>query len=399
MALTANEQLLDALVRHQVYLLRYSGHVRNRMQAILNATEESLASITRDKLTAFTGLKTPRDWSRMETLQRQLATIRIGAWAEANKFLIEEMAQLAVYEPTFLNTAATSALPVAVVTTMPTPAMLRSIAMSRPFEGRILKDWAATMQADDIRRIQSAIQIGMVAGEANDVIARRIVGTKALSGSNGVTELTRRQVSAITRTAVMHVANGARGEFTRANADIITQELFVATLDSRTTEICMGYDGQKFPIGKGPQPPIHYQCRSLRIPTFDGQMLGDRPAKPFTEKQLLREYGEKNGLGAIKDRDSLPRGSKGAYDTWKRGRINEMTGKVPATTSYNDWLARQSAAFQQDVLGVTKGKLFATGKLPLSRFTDSQGHSLTLGELAKREAAAFKAAGLDPKDF
>src|SRR5690554_1535508 len=204
---TANEELLDALVRHQTYLLRYSGYVRNRITSILNASEEELAEKIRDRLRTYTGLRTPVEWQRLERLQKQLSVIRMGAWDKASEVLQEEMIQLAYKEPQFLSAAVQASLPVVIETTMPSSRMLRSIALSRPFEGRVLKDWAASMAAEDIRRIHSAIQLGMVAGETNDTIARRVVGTRALRGSDGMTEATRRQVQAITRTAVMHVAN------------------------------------------------------------------------------------------------------------------------------------------------------------------------------------------------
>lgn len=396
---TANEELLDALVRHQTYLLRYSGYVRNRITSILNASEEELAEKIRDRLRTYTGLRTPVEWQRLERLQKQLSVIRMGAWDKASEVLREEMIQLAYKEPQFLSAAVQASLPVVIETTMPSSRMLRSIALSRPFEGRVLKDWASSMAAEDIRRIHSAIQLGMVAGETNDTIARRVVGTRALRGSDGMTEATRRQVQAITRTAVMHVANNARSEFFNENADIITGEQYVATLDARTTPICKSLDGKIFKPGKGPIPPLHYNCRSLRIAAINGALLGDRPAKPYTEKQLLREYGERNGLEGIASRDDLPYGTKGAFDKWRRNRIREMVGPIPAATNYQQWLKGQSVEFQNDTLGLTKGKLFREGGLTLDKFVNRNGDELNLSQLAQREASAFRAAGLDPADF
>lgn len=399
MAKTSNEQLLDAMIRHQTYLLRYSGYVRNRVNTILSATEMDLAEKIRDRLQNNTGLSTPVEWQRLQRLQKQISTIRVGAWTEARDFLEREMVQLAYQEPIFFSDAIRAALPVVVETTMASARMLRSIALSRPFEGRILKDWASSMAAEDIRRIHSAIQMGMVAGETNDTIARRVVGTRALKGSDGVTEMTRRQVQTITRTAVMHVANNARSEFLNDNSDIIEAEAFVATLDARTTPQCAANDGKLYPLGKGPIPPLHYNCRSLRIAAIDGAMLGDRPAKPYTERQLLREYSEKNGLTGIASRDDLPYGTKGGFDKWRRARVRELVGPVPASTSYQTWLKGQSVEFQNDTLGVTKGKLFREGGLTMDKFVNRNGDELTLAQLATTEASAFRAAGLNPEDF
>jgi hypothetical protein len=72
---------------------------------------------------------------------------------------------------------------------------------------------------------------------------------------------------------------------------------------------------------------------------------------------------------------------------------------VPAATSYQEWLKRQSKEFQEDVLGKTKARLFRDGKLPLDKFVNRLGDELTLAELAGMHSAAFKAAGLDPAAF
>jgi|LSQX01.1.fsa_nt_gb SPP1 gp7 family putative phage head morphogenesis protein len=396
---TINEELLDAMVRHQTYLLRYSGHIRNRINNLLLGTEADLAEKIRDRLRTYSGLRTPVEWERLQRLQKQLTTIRMGAWDKAQEFLENEMVQLAYHEPAFLSNTVQAVLPVAIETTMPSTRMLRAIALSRPFDGRILKDWAATMAADDIRRIHSAIQVGMVAGETNETIARRVVGTRALKGSDGVTEIGRRQVNSIVRTAVMHVANSSRNEFFSENADIVAEEYFVATLDARTTPQCAANDGKRFPLGKGPMPPLHWGCRSLRIAALDGVLLGNRPAKPYTEKQLAEEWGKQNGLKGIAGRDDLPYGTKGQFDKWRRNRIRQLVGPIPANTSYNTWLKGQSVDFQNDTLGITKAKLFREGGLNLDKFVNRNGDELTLAQLAEREAAAFRAAGLDPDKY
>ena len=71
-----------------------------------------------------------------------------------------------------------------------------------------------------------------------------------------------------------------------------------------------------------------------------------------------------------------------------------MDGQVPQDMTYQQWLKSKPAAFQDDVLGPTKGKLFRDGDLPLDRFVDRKGRELTLDELRKKDAEAFKRAGL-----
>lgn len=400
MAKTVNEELLDAVIRHQIFLLRYSGAVRNRIAAILNKTEAELAMRIRDQLRNSEGVTTSVEWKRLEALLAALEGIRRKGWKEATAYLLEEMTELAYQEPITLDGIIQTVIPVEIGTVMPSANFLKAIALSRPFEGRILKDWADAMAAEDIRRIHTAVQAGMVAGETSSTIARRVVGTGSLMGADGATEMTRRQVQAVVRTAVQHVANGARNSFLLENAALIAEEQFVATLDSRTTPICRAQDGKRYPVGKGPMPPLHFSCRSLRVASIDGTLLGDRPAKPTTERMLAAEYAKANGLGKVRSRSDLPRGTKGDFYAWSRKRIRELVGPIPASETFQTWLSKQTNTFQNELLGDTKAKLFRSGGLKLDKFVDlNTGREFTLKELADKHAEAFRAAGLDPKGF
>jgi SPP1 gp7 family putative phage head morphogenesis protein len=400
MVKTVNEEVLDAVIRHQIYIQRYSGYVRNRMTAILNASEEELARRIRDALRDSAGLTTAREWQRLQALLAALDGIRMDSWVDAKKLLIDQMTELAYQEPITLNGLYTTPVPVQISTVIPPADVLRTIALSRPFEGRLLKDWADNMAQEDIRRIHGAIQAGMIAGEDHVTIAQRVVGKSTLMGADGVTEITRRQVNTIVRTAVQHVANGARDAYFDENKDLFTLEQFVATLDSRTTPICRALDGHRYDVGKGPRPPLHFNCRSLRVAVFDGAFLGDRPANPTTERLLAQEYARINGHEGVKNRSSLPYGTKGDFDKWKRGQIRQMVGPVPATSTYQGWLMGQSNAFQEEVLGKVKAQLFRDGGLKLDQFVDMNSQrEFTLNELASKHAQAFRAAGLDPKGF
>lgn len=396
---TANEALLDALVRHQTFLLRYSGFVRNRIWTILDRTEAAIAAEIRDRLENNVGLTSPVEVRRMQALIKAIDGIRSEAWTDANSWLSDQMSDLGYQEPIALQGMIQTVAPVLVETVLPAARLLRAIATTRPFEGRLLREWGDALQAEDLRRIHAAIQMGMVAGETTDAIVSRVMGTKLLKGTDGVTEMTRRQVAAITRTAIQHVANSARNDFMLENADVMLGEKFVATLDSRTTPVCKANDGKVFPVGTGPRPPLHIACRSLRVAVLDGELLANRPYKGSTTKQLLREFTEENKLPRVTTRDDLPRGTKGSFDEWARKRVRQLTGQTPVTESYQTWLSRQPTWFVEDTMGKTKARLFKDGGLKLDKFVAADGTELTLGQLAVKQAEAFRAAGLDPDDF
>lgn len=396
---TFNQRFFDALLAHQIYLLRYSGFVRNRVIGFLNKTESRIADLLRSRLAGKPGLATPSDYRRLEAVADLIKEARKVGWKAAMDAMKEDLTQLARAEPLAVQAMVVNNAPVVLQMAIPAAEQLDAIVTARPFQGRVLRDWASTMEADDLARIMGAVQQGMVAGQSAPSIARMVVGTARLDGADGITEMTRRNVQSIVRTAVAHVAGNARELLVQANDDIFEDEQFIATLDARTTAVCRGQDGKRFPIGEGPHPPLHYQCRSLRVPVIGDGPMSERPARPFTERQLLEEYTTANNLPEVSKRDQLPRGTKTAYDDFARQRKRELTGRVPSATSYQQWMGTQSVEFQNEVLGKTKARLFREGKLPLDRFTNRNGDELTLGQLAKLEADAFKRAGLNPEDY
>lgn len=391
---------IDAMIRHQVGLLRFSGRVARRVRELLDDTEKDLRSQVRRRLRGSRGARTPAAVKRMERLIAELAQIRGRAWDQVENVWIEEMRELVVAEPRFVDGILKTTVPVSLETILPDPRRLRALVRTLPFEGANLRQHMRRIRSADLRRIESQVRIGLVQNETPPEIARRLVGTVRLRGRNGVTEVTRRHAINLARTATSAFANAATREWTLSNADILQSDLFVATLDSRTTPICRALDGEQFPIDQVfPQLPLHFGERSRRIPIVDPEPLGKRPMKPVTERMLLREFSRQEGFQAPRRRADLPFGTKGAFDEFARRRTRELIGRVPAKTTYAEFLRRQSVEFQEDVMGVTKARLFRRGKLDLKAFVDETGAEKSLAELSRDETAAFRAAGLDPTEF
>lgn len=396
--MSANDDLFDALVRHQIGLMRLSGSIRNRAIEILDATERDIARQIRERLQR----DLPSDTisaRRLAALERVIRSTRTRAWDEINELWLSEMHDLSQREVALAAEAARTVAPVNLQFAFPTAETLAAVVSDRPFEGRTLREWSESIARTDVDRIIGQVRIGVVQGETNDQIARRVVGTARLRRTDGVTEITRRNAQAITRTMTNAIANQARREFFKANASVFSEEMYVSTLDSRTTPICQSLDGNRYPIGEGPIPPLHFGCRSTRIAALDDESAANRPMKRSTQRQLLREYTRANNLDTVTSRGALPRGHRGAFDRFARGRVRELTGTTPANVNYETFLRRQSKEFQEDVLGKTKARLFRRGDLTLDKFVDRQGNELNLSELASRERQAFVDAGLDPDDF
>jgi len=156
------------------------------------------------------------------------------------------------------------------------------------------------------------------------------------------------------RTAINHTVTAAREIYYEQNDDIVKGVQWVSTLDGRTSAICRARDGEVYPQGKGPRPPAHIGCRSATVPVI----------------KSLRELGL--------DVDDVPESTRAS-----------MNGQVSGSETYQTWLKKQPAAFQDDVLGKTKGQLFRKGGVTLDRFVDRNGVELNLDDLQKTEAAAF----------
>jgi SPP1 gp7 family putative phage head morphogenesis protein len=394
----ANKVLLYAIIRQQVGLSSFSDAVANQVNKILLATEADIRATIEKRLIDYSGRLTPGALERLEKIEKTIKTIRSKKWSEAFWVVREELLSVSKAEAEFLVKAYTTAAPVIIDFAAPSAELLRTLALSKPLRGRVLRQWFKDVSEADIRRITSQIKIGLLQGEPTPRIVSRVLGTPRLKRRDGVTHISRHQASSIVRTAILSVANSVREEFFRMNEALFSEELYVATLDSRTTPICRALDGKKFPVGVGPKPPLHFSCRSLRVALLGDEAIGNRPAKPFNQKQFLKEYNNLNNIKA-KTRADLPLGHKGKFDAYSRQRIRELTQIVDARVTYEEFFSKQSSDFQDSVLGPNRGKLYRKGGLKLDQMVRSTGRQITLAELADMHRSAFTAAGLDPDKF
>lgn len=214
---------------------------------------------------------------------------------------------------------------------MPSEADIWAAINARPFEGKFLKDWIAGLPDATARRVRETVQQGYVDGLGPVEIARNIRGTRT---RQGVMDISKRGANAMVRTAVSHTSNVARERTYQSNR-AIKQVQWLSVLDFRTSSYCRAQDGKIYDKGDGPRPPAHINCRSTVIPLTSSN----------------------------------------------RDRLGERQ-------TYGDWLARQPAAKQDEVLGVSKARLFRAGET-LDRFVDNSGHEYTLDQLRARDQAKF----------
>jgi len=348
---SANTQLRDKTIAHEIYLQRYYSSTSKKVMDLLRVVEKDLVRQLKT-LDLDNQMTIPQIDARLESVR---AILNEG-YTLAGKELTQQMKDAAVYEQEWQIKTTNSVTPIVLDLTAVAPAVLFAAIESKPLQGKLIKEWIDKLDSDSFSRLQDAVRIGLVEGQSYSDVVKRVTGTKALQFTDGVTALNRRQAQAIVSTAMSHASNTASQEYYKANADIFSGVQWVSTLDGKTSSICQARDGKVYPLDSALYPPAHINCRSSTV-------------------SVLKSW---EGMG-IKNPDGRTRAS--------------FSGQVAQTLNYNDWLKTQSKEFQDDVLGKKKGELFRNG-LPLDRFIDESGKTLTLKQLRIKESNIFKKAGL-----
>lgn len=339
-----NDEIADALIAHEVGLRRLSNATVRKILAQLSRSEQRIVErLLRESEATLSA-------TRQRALLADVRRIIASAYEDATGALRIDLIRLGEYEVAYQGALIERVLPIEFRTNYPTEAQIVAAVNSRPFQGRVLKDWFKELDSATFRLLRNTIRGGYVEGRTTDQIVRELRGTAAQGFKDGVLAITRRNAEATVRTALTHTANAARATLYQANADIIKAVQWSSTLDGRTSAVCRARDGKLYPVDSGPRPPAHTNCRSSTIPVV----------------KSWREMGL--------NLDDLPPGTRAS-----------MNGQVAADLDYDAWLRRQPVAFQDDVLGASKGRLFRAG-LRMDRYVDRAGMEYTLDELKRREA-------------
>ena len=355
---SANEGIRNAEIGRQVDLARYSNGVVRRIIALLNRVDADLMAQLAIAVDAMEGESFSID--RLDSLLASVRDLNARAYQQVGETLATELRGLTDAEAAFQLRLFASQMPELVSIASVNAEQVYAAAMARPFQGRVLREWASAIEQDRLIRIRDAIRMGVVENQATPEIVRRIRGTRAGGYADGLLEIDRRSAEAVTRTAVSYIAGFVRSAFYVANAEVVKAIVWTATLDSRTTLICQLRDGCQYtvdthrPIGHaypwlGGPGAAHWNCRSSSV-------------------ALTKSYRE---LG-------LP------IDELTPTERASMDGAVPAETTYAEWLKAQSAARQDEILGPTRGRMMREGGYTLDRFANDKGRWLTLDELKAR---------------
>jgi SPP1 gp7 family putative phage head morphogenesis protein len=349
--MTANEALVDRAIRHSAALTRYGNGLADDVLRFLNSVDEEIVGKLSAALLDIEPGATLTAAARNRLIQvlGEVRVINAAVYLRLGSTLVEQLDALAEAETAFHRDALKASVELDQAFAVAPAARLATIVRDSPINGRILAPWVEALGEGRMAEVEQALRMGLAQSETQAQLVRRIRGTKAQGFNDGVLGVSRRRAQALVRTSVTHVSNMTAQETWRANGDVVKAWQFVATLDTRTSSTCGSKDGQTFPIGEGPIPPLHPNCRSITV-------------------AVTRSWRE---LGL--DKDDVPARTRASMD-----------GQVAASTRYDRWLSSQSAERQDEVLGATRGKLFRANKLTLQQMVASDGTRLTLDQLKSK---------------
>lgn len=337
-----SEEIQDAITKHQIFLLRYSaGREKEAENYIDEITEKVLSELEKDELSTLTVAKLKAFLKNLEEFQEKV-------YSDMEGKILSDVDELSVEEADW-STGLFSKFLDGIEPPSKEDYQLAILAGAIPLAGKTIMSLIRAFKRKKITQTAQTIRDGVTQREPNEIISNRV---------RSINPLQKKQVGSLIRTINNFTSVQARDVAMRQNIDFFDGYEWIAVLDSRTSLICASRDGTIYPFTndpkKSPKPPAHFSCRSSISPRL----------KPGFEGRETKN----------------PR---------RRARGSGGVTTVQQKTTYQSWLIRQSAQFQDEVLGKTKGRLFRRGKLELDKFVDSSGKTLTLDQLRKMEPDVF----------
>lgn len=358
----APERLTEISTRHAVYLQRLAaGDVQGVQKFLVEMQDIVRRQIAGTEITEFTR-------TRLETLLASIDRDLQSIAARMRGEIIDKALELASYEANFEIRSLNEVVKYDFV--IPAPTQLRAAVLANPltipdsrFGGMMLEPFITDAMRPGLDRVTAAIRSGYYQGQTTNQILQTIRGTRAAGFTDGIWQIVDRDATSIVRTSLQHAANQARDATWQANRDIVKQVQWNATLEARTCAACGALDGQRFPMDKGPRPPLHPNCRCVTTAVLDERYN-------FLDDDATR----------------FSRGSEGVRS-------------VDANQSFYGWLKTQPIDFVETAIGKQKAKLLLDGGLSAQQFAELQlgkrFQPLTLTQMRELDPVAFTKAGIE----
>lgn len=198
---------------------------------------------------------------------------------------------------------------------------LRGIYDGDAIEGLTADEWFAHNSRQLKARVELQSKLSRELNESPDELKQRL--------EDNVFQKARRDAEALQRTTAANLTNAAIWETGEINPGLTKGYRLIVTFDRRTSQICMAYGARNkvYPYApESPRPPLHFMCRTIIEPV----LIGRENEKPIDAEE---------------------------------------------------WLKKQSAETQNEILGERRAELFRRGRIDLSDLIRSDNTLATIPEL------------------
>lgn len=337
-------ELRDAILRHSLQLQRLSAGQEAEAERILRELEAELKMLLQSQTLSEADKRTIQHLiaEADKAIDARYAALATSVDTQAIALIVAQKTVAALED----------VLPVAIGA--PTPERIASLTRDVLIEGSPLSEWWKAQRDSVAMKFAAEVRQGVIAGETNEQIVRRIAGGRV---ETGLMDIARRHARTLVHSSVMSAANNARLAVYRKNSRFIAGVRWLSTLDSRVCTRCAALDGSAWDLDGQPLkdtsvsfilPPAHVSCRCVASPI------------PKTFRDL--------GLN---------------IDEPKAGTRASSEGQIAATTTFEDFLKRQPASFVERTLGKRRAEMFLKGKITLRDLISGTGRELTLEELGQ----------------
>jgi len=323
--MSANEYLIDASTRHQIMLQRLSGGSFNKLKPLLEKLQKDIRARLSENPTDF-------QMNRLTSLMRDIQSLFDAANSEVSKQLNLDLEEFIPYETDFQYRM----LGNAVTTELTLPAIEQVVAAVTTAKAELISggvtkrlniaEMVETLGTKPVT-IENKIRAGIIEGKSVDQMVRDIMRV--------ANQAHKRDVRTVVRTAFNLAGSEARRAVNTANSDVLIGERLIVTLDSRTSVTCYGLSvkGIIYKIGEGPQPPLHFGCRTVRVGVVDPRYAvpgikglksarGDSGVEQIDTDITFDQFLKNQSVAFQKEFFYKFSGGHYKYDAWKAGKIN-----------------------------------------------------------------------------
>lgn len=335
--------MIDKLIGFTLNINRLDAKTKQEVIKILNRAQRELSNnLSTKDLTRYNKARTAA------LLKEARSTIE-NYYGQAQMKLFDTLEPLPELVVRQTVKALNTKLPADISASLPPESMVKSIVSDALVTGTTISEWWSKQATDVTFRYSAAVRQGLIVGETNQQIVKRVVQ---------VMDIARRNAVGLVQTSVATVANNARQATFESNEDLIKGYRWISALDANVCELCIARADKEWtfksePINHGipfSTPPIHFNDRCILTAV----------TKTFAEL-----------------------GVKGVKEP-KVGERASVDGPISGKTTFDDFLKRKGEGWQDDVLGKGRADLWRSGKITLEQLIGGTGRPLTINELKNK---------------